>query len=60
LEQALKADSGRNKQDRRSGKALFAQIKASGYVGGYSRVTDFIRAWRANAGKDIKAFVPLP
>jgi transposase len=28
-------------------------------VGSYSRVTDFIRAWRANAGKDIKAFVPL-
>ena len=59
LEQALKADAGRSKQDRRSGKALFVQIKASGYVGGYSRVTDFIRAWRANAGKDIKAFVPL-
>ena len=59
LEQALKADAGRSKQDRRSGKALFVQIKASGYVGGYSRVTDFIRAWRANAGKVIKAFVPL-
>jgi hypothetical protein len=28
-------------------------------VGGYSRVTDFIRAWRAGEGKDIKAFVPL-
>ena len=25
LEQALKADAGRNKQDRRSGKALFVQ-----------------------------------
>ena len=59
LEQALKADAGRNKQDRRSGKALYLQIKASGYVGGYSRVTDFIRGWRASAGKDIKAFVPL-
>ena len=59
LELALKADAGRNKQDRRSGKALFLQIKASGYVGSYSRVTDFIRAWRVNAGKDIKAFVPL-
>lgn len=59
LDQALKADAGRNKQDRRTGKALFAQIKASGYQGSYSRVTDYIRAWRAETGKDIKAFVPL-
>ena len=59
LEQALKADANRNKQDRRTGRALFAQIKASGYAGGYTRVTDFIRAWRASAGKDVKAFVPL-
>ncbi|MBK9444374.1 MAG: IS21 family transposase [Comamonadaceae bacterium] len=43
----------------RTARALFAQIKASGYAGGYTRVTDYIRAWRANAGKDIKAFVPL-
>jgi transposase len=59
LEQALKADASRNKQDRRSARALFAQIKVSGYVGSYSRVTDYIRAWRADAGKGIKAFVPL-
>ena len=59
LEQALKADASRNKQDRRTGRALFIQIKAGGYLGSYSRVTDFIRAWRANAGKDFKAFVPL-
>ena len=59
LQQALKADASRNKQDRRSGQALFIQIKASGYLGRYSRVTDYIRAWRADAGKDIKAFVPL-
>ena len=50
---------GKNKQDRRSARALFAQIKASGYVGSYSRVTDYIRAWRASSGKDIKAFVPM-
>ena len=59
LEQSLKADALRPKKDRRSARALFAQIKASGYAGGYTRVTDYIRAWRANAGKDIKAFVPL-
>jgi transposase len=59
LEQALKADALRPKKDRRTARALFAQIKASGYAGGYTRVTDYIRAWRADAGKDIKAFVPL-
>ena len=59
LEQSLKADALRPKQDRRTGRALFAQIKSRGYAGGYTRVTDFIRAWRASAGKDVKAFVPL-
>jgi transposase len=34
LEPALKADSLRPKKDRRTARALFAQIKASGYVGG--------------------------
>ncbi len=59
LEQALKADALRAKKDRRTARALFAQIKASGYLGGYTRVTDYIRAWRANEGKSTKAFVPL-
>jgi len=59
LEQSLKADALRPKKDRRTARALFAQIKASGYAGGYTRVTDYIRVWRADAGKDIKAFVPL-
>jgi transposase len=59
VEQALKADAHRNKQDRRTGKALFAQIKAQGYLGSYSRVTDFIRQWQAVEGKAPHAFVPL-
>ena len=46
LEQALKADAQRPKHARRTGKALFSQIQAQGYRGGYSAVTDFIRAWR--------------
>jgi transposase len=56
---ALKADSHRSKQNRRSAKALFAQIRLEGYTGGYSRVTDFIRDWRETQGKTPKAFVPL-
>jgi transposase len=60
LEQALRADAHRTKNARRSGKALFAQIQAQGYRGGYSAVTDFIRAWRQESTKDpAKAFVPL-
>ncbi|MFM7332123.1 MAG: IS21 family transposase [Brachymonas sp.] len=59
LEQALAADAMRSKQDRRTGRALYQQIKGSGYEGGYSRVTDFIRAWRASADKSVRAFVPL-
>ncbi len=56
---ALKADTHRTKQNRRTAKALFVQIKAHGYTGGYSRVTDFIRDWRQTEGKAPKAFVPL-
>ena len=59
LEQSLKADAHRIKQDRRTAKALFLQIKAGGYSGGYSRVTDFIREWRQSEGKKPHAFVPL-
>ena len=59
LVQALKADSHRTKENRRTAKALFGQIKTEGYCGGYSRVTDFIRAWKETEGKAPKAFVPL-
>jgi transposase len=60
LVQALKADSHRPKHSRRSARALLAQLQAQGYRGGYSRLTDFIRAWRAQAGKAAsKAYVPL-
>ena len=59
LLQALKADQLRHKDSRRTARALFVQIAAQGYRGGYSAVTDFIRAWRSDSGKATKAFVPL-
>lgn len=59
LEQALKADAHRAKQNRRTAKALFAQIKQDGYTGCYCQVTAFIRAWRGREGNAPKAFVPL-
>ena len=37
LKQALKADAKRPKKERRTAKALFTQIKAAGYEGGYPR-----------------------
>jgi transposase len=61
LRQALKADARRPKRERRTAKALFAQIKLAGYLGGYSAVTDFIRAWRRQEGlaATANAFIPL-
>lgn len=61
LQQALKADAHRPKKERRTALALYAEIKAAGYEGGYSRVTDYLRAWRQGEGQEsaAKAFVPL-
>ena len=61
IKQALKVDAHRPRHERRTARALHAQIKAEGYTGGYSRVTDFVRAWRQGEGQSVstKAFVPL-
>ena len=61
LGQALKADVRRPKHERRTAKALHAQIKTAGYDGGYTRVTDFVRAWRQTQGQGaaVNAFIPL-
>ncbi|WP_371321564.1 IS21 family transposase [Pseudomonas sp. IPO3774] len=52
-------DSFRPKHNRRSAKALFEQIKAEGYDGGYSQLTAFVRSWLGEQGKSLRAFVPL-
>ena len=60
LVQTLKADAHRPKHARRSARALLSQLQAQGYRGGYSRLTDFIRAWRAQEVKAAsKAYVPF-
>jgi transposase len=61
LRQALEVDARRPKRDRRTALALMAELKAQGYDGGYTAVTDFIRAWRESAGANVpaRAFVPL-
>ena len=61
LIQALSADAQRPKRERRTARALLVELKAAGYDGGYSRLTDFVRAWRGGAGQSVhtRAFVPL-
>jgi transposase len=61
LTQALEVDARRAKHERRTARALHVQLKAQGYDGGYTQLTDFIREWRDKQGKLIStnAFVPL-
>jgi transposase len=61
LRQALEVDARRPKRDRRTALALMAELKAQGHSGGYTVVSDFIRAWRKSAGANVssRAFVPL-
>jgi transposase len=61
LKLSLKVDMRQPAHARRTAKALFAEIKAAGYAGCYSRVTDFIREWRVSEGMSASknAFVPL-
>ena len=61
LKLALKADAHRPRHERRTARALHTEICGEGYDGSYSRVTDFVRAWRQGEGQSIStnAFVPL-
>ena len=60
LETWLRADSHRPRREQRTAKVLFAQLQAQGYPGTYTRVTAFIRQWKAGGGATARAaFVPL-
>jgi len=61
LNQALEADAHRPKRQRRTARALFNEIRSAGYRGGYTRVKDFVCAWREREGRQAakRAFVPL-
>ena len=61
LKQALKADARRRRTSGARRKRAAREIRAAGYDGGYTRLTDFIRAWRRPQGEAAvgKAFVPL-
>lgn len=57
----LEADARRPKRERRTAQAMLAQLKAQGFEGGYTILTDFIRDWRHRKGTNDpgRAFVPL-
>jgi transposase len=61
LRQALTADAHRPKRDRRTLLVLFRQLQAKGYSGSYSRLTEHVKRWRAEAGAVTarSAYVPL-
>jgi transposase len=60
LTKALEIDARRPKRDRRTALKLFGELKAAGFEGDYSRVTEFVRRWREAGGQAlVKAFVPL-
>ena len=57
----LETDSHRPKRDRRTAKAMFEAIKASGYAGSYPRVSVYVRKLKQVISDcpHRKAFVPL-
>ena len=61
LKQALIADSYRPKRDRRTALKLLEELQQAGYDGGYTQLTDYIRAWRKTGASlgGKQAFVPL-
>ena len=61
LKKALETDAHRPKRERRTVKKLWEGLCAAGFTGNYSRVTEFVRQWRAGVGQGTatKAFVPL-
>ena len=61
LRQAMEIDQARPKRDRRSVLRLHEQLRNHGFTGSYSRVTCFVRHWRAEAGSVAarSAYVPL-
>ena len=61
LRQALETDARRPRKERRTALRLFSQLRSDGYTGSYSRLTEVLRALRAEAGAVTarSAYVPL-
>jgi len=60
LHRALALDERLPRRERRTALKLYEQLREMGFTGSYSRITEAIRAWRAQAGSAARpAFVPL-
>lgn len=60
LAKYLEEDSSKSVKQRRSALLLFEQLQREGFGGGYDSVRRYVQQWRkADAGKGIKAFIPL-
>ena len=61
LTKTLEVDAHRPKRDRRTALKLWQEICAEGFTGSYSRVTEFVRYWREDAGQTVSktAYIPL-
>lgn len=56
----LTDDSAKPVRQRRSALLLFEQLQREGFGGGYDSVRRYVQDWRkTNAGREIKAFIPL-
>ena len=57
----LKADSTRNKRERRTKGQMWLELRALGYTGSYGRLCAFARAWKASVtlAATKGAFIPL-
>ena len=53
LKRALIADSYRPKRERRTVLRLLEELQKAGHDGGYTQLTDYIRAWRQDASSDV-------
>lgn len=61
LTEALETDARRPRKQRRTALRLHEQIVEQGFSGDYTRVTEFVRSWRTQAGAVTAraAYVPL-
>ncbi len=59
-DEEVESDARRPQRDRRTALKLFAELKGAGFGGDYSRVTEFVRRWRAEGRQaKVHAYVPL-
>lgn len=56
---ALAEDQQKPVKHRRSALLLFEMLQREGFSGGYDTVRRYVKQWRNQAGRAVKAFVPL-